>query len=111
MIVGLIGAIAALVAALGTYLVARRKNSGDISSSDADALWREANQLRTIYREEAEQLRAEGVVIRTEVTGLRQDIIVLRHETAELRKEAARWREESEKCHDELRLLREAGGT
>lgn len=106
MLVALFGAIAAVVAAAGTYLIARRKNSGTISSSDAETLWREAEQMRTTYREEAVQLRSEGVLLRTEVMGLREDVVVLRHETAELRKEAVKWREESEKCHEELRRLR-----
>lgn len=105
MIVALIGAIAAVIASAGTYLIARRKNSGTVSSSDAETLWAEANQMRTIYREEAVQLRAEGLLLRTEVTGLRQDVIVLRQETAELRQEAVKCREESEECHAKLRRL------
>lgn len=42
-----------------TYLVARRNNSGSISTSDAASLWKESNDLRQEYRQRAEQLEKQ----------------------------------------------------
>jgi len=40
----------AIVAPLGAYILAARKMSGKVATSDADALWREASAIRDDYR-------------------------------------------------------------
>lgn len=71
----------ALVAALVTYLLGVRARSGEITHTEAETLWEEATALRTMYRDEAIQLRGE-------VGGLRVDVQTLRLE-------ALRWQEEA----------------
>ena len=58
-VIALVGAIGAISAAAVTWLVARRKNSGNISSSDAAMLWAESNALRAEYKDRAEKLEAQ----------------------------------------------------
>lgn len=48
-----------IVSSVVTYLIARRKNSGSISTSDAASLWEESNNLRREYRERAEELEKQ----------------------------------------------------
>lgn len=42
-----------------TWLIARRNNSGSISTSDAASLWAESNALRAEYKDRAEKLEAQ----------------------------------------------------
>lgn len=44
---------------LGNYLISKRTSSGNISTSDAASLWKEANDLRKEYRERAELLEQQ----------------------------------------------------
>lgn len=70
-----------LAGAAVTYLLGTRARSGRISHTDADTLWQEGAAIRTMYRDEANQLRDE-------VGGLRTDV-------QRLRLEALRWQEEA----------------
>jgi peptidoglycan hydrolase CwlO-like protein len=45
-----------VVSGLVTYFIARRNNSGNISTSDAASLWKESNDLRAEYKARAEKL-------------------------------------------------------
>lgn len=47
--------IIAILGPLGTYLVAVRRLSGKIGSSDATALWTESSNIRADYREQLER--------------------------------------------------------
>lgn len=58
-IIALVGAIGVISSAAVTWLVAMRKNSGNISSSDAALLWAESNSLRAEYKDRAEKLEAQ----------------------------------------------------
>lgn len=53
----LAGLGAALATGIVSYLIARRKNSGSISTSDAASLWEESNNLRAEYKAQAEANR------------------------------------------------------
>jgi chromosome segregation ATPase len=52
--IGLI--VAALIGGLGTYLVAARRFSGKIGSSDASELWKESRSIREWSQERIEEL-------------------------------------------------------
>jgi chromosome segregation ATPase len=47
----LVPVLVAIIAPLGAYLLAARKMSGKVNTSDADQLWREAGSIRDDYRE------------------------------------------------------------
>jgi hypothetical protein len=42
--------VVAIIAPLGAYLLAARKMSGRVATSDANALWKEAGAIRDDYR-------------------------------------------------------------
>lgn len=63
----LVGAAAAVITGLVSYLIVRRTNSGNIDTSDAAVLWAESQAMR-------KELRDEVVSLRTEVTSLKRDL-------------------------------------
>lgn len=48
-----------VIAALFTYLIAIRKSSGRIDTTEASKLWEEAADIRDVYRHEIAELRGE----------------------------------------------------
>lgn len=48
-----------VVSSAVTFIIAKRNNSGSISTSDAASLWKESNELRQEYRERAENLEKQ----------------------------------------------------
>jgi len=84
-VVPLIGII---VAPLLTYLVARRRSSGRIDTTEAATLWTEAEKLRKLYQDEAERLRKE-------LTGVQEQLATLSAEITVLRKEIAIWQDKA----------------
>lgn len=76
----LLAVAAAMAAAVGTYLVARRQTSGRIDTSDAKTLWEESQQMRAELRAEVLTLRAEASRLRAEVGHLNLEIQGLRDE-------------------------------
>ncbi len=59
------------LAALATYLVARRQFSGQIASTDAATLWAESQAMRRELREEVIALRREIDELRAQLRELR----------------------------------------
>lgn len=53
----ILGLLAIFIGPLVTYLVAKRKLSGKINTSEASSLWDEAGKLRAEYKEEVAALR------------------------------------------------------
>lgn len=109
----LVGALAALVAAGGTYVVSRRINSGTTAHADASTIFQAAEKLREEQRVEIEHLRtdveaqrAEILSLRTEITSLRTEITSLRTEASALRTEADHLRTEAAVSKSEAALLR-----
>lgn len=81
---GLIGAavvavVGAGIAAMVTYLVARRTSSGRIGTSDAATLWAESQAMRA-------ELRGEVVSLRAEIFSMSKEIHELKEEIRELRR-------------------------
>jgi peptidoglycan hydrolase CwlO-like protein len=66
--------VAAALATLGTYMVARRRTSGQIATSDAATLWKESQQMRKELRDEVLVLRVEVLGLRTEIKELKAEI-------------------------------------
>lgn len=86
----------ALIAALGTavgvlvqWLIARRKSSGKVQTTEAETLWAEGKQMRVELREETLALRAEAVMLRKEAAILREEAAALRLEMSAVRVETA----------------------
>jgi hypothetical protein len=66
--------VTALVAALGTYLLAARRFSGKIATSDANQLWQEAARIREDCREQVAALRAQVISLEATIQSLREEI-------------------------------------
>jgi hypothetical protein len=67
-ITGLVGVI--ITAAVG-YVVARRKASGTIDTTEAQTLWEQSNFLLERYKADLEMTRIEVVALKAEVVVLR----------------------------------------
>jgi hypothetical protein len=72
---GIIAAVAGLlgvvVTAVGGYLVARRKASGTIDTTEAHTLWEQSNFLLERYKADLEATRTEITTLKAEVVALR----------------------------------------
>lgn len=102
------GLIIAIIGPLGAYIVAARRFSGKIGTSDAAQLWEESRAIRewsktriaelegrvTTLEGQGSSLKQEKDELKVEVRGLTQTIVELRAEivglTDELRKSHAR---------------------
>lgn len=70
-----IGVLAvALIGPLGAYLVAARRFSGKIASSDATDLWAESRSIREWSQNQLDQLTARVRVVENENTALREQV-------------------------------------
>jgi hypothetical protein len=68
----LIGLATALAGALGTYIVARRRMSGSIKTSEATSLWEESQAMRKELRDELVATRDELKACQDELDQLRE---------------------------------------
>jgi sensor domain CHASE-containing protein len=82
-----LAAVAAVSGAIVTWMVSRRRNSGNINTSEAETLWSEGQEMRKELRGEVLTLRKELAALHLEAAGLRQDMLELRAETERLRDE------------------------
>lgn len=98
--------IGIIFAPLLSYLVAVKKNSGKIATTEAGTLWLEAEKIRMAYKEEAERLRGEVRELSIKVLECQDEITALKQETIALRKEAVKWREEAVVLRAEAATLR-----
>lgn len=71
-----------VVSGLVTYFIARRNNSGSISTSDAASLWKESNQLRQEYRLRAETLEKRLEEVNTKLQSVMDELGTLRANSA-----------------------------
>lgn len=107
-------ALTAVVGPLATYVTVSRRQSGRIGSSDADGLWKAAEQMRGEYRDQLAKAndrlvnlegRLAGVehennVLANENLLLKRKVDLLERENAELRAEIGGLRAELEKCKE-----------
>lgn len=111
---GVLAALTAISASLVTWLVARRRTSGRVDTTEASTLWQEGAAMRAELRDETVSLRAEmvrmrdeAVVLRSEASTLRGEASSLRDEMAALRAESALLREETIRLNVEVAQLRD----
>lgn len=76
-----------LATPLVTYLVAARKMSGKIKTTEATALWAEADRIRQDYREQIADCREQVTAARTELATARAELATARAELADARAE------------------------
>ncbi len=95
-----------VIAPLLTYVVAARKQSGRVATTEAETLWLEAEKMRESYKQEAVRLREEVIALRAETVALRVETVTLRNETLALRQEAIQWREEGVLLREDNARLR-----
>lgn len=67
MIGSIIAGGAAMVTAVGSYILGRRNNSGTVNTTDAAALWAESHQLRQAYQTDIAGLRSEVAALKAEL--------------------------------------------
>lgn len=70
----LLAVTAAMATAVGAVVVARRRTSGQIGTSDAATLWEAAELMRKELRDEVVTLRAQAVELRGQVSSLLDQI-------------------------------------
>lgn len=75
---GILPFLTAALGAAATYLIARRKTSGSIRSSEAETLWNKAERMR-------EELEKQSRECKREVAKLELDVFRLRIENHSLR--------------------------
>jgi len=64
----------ALIAPVGAYLVAARKMSGRIASSEASQLWDESRSIRDDYRGRLQEANARIAELEGQVAVLQRDL-------------------------------------
>lgn len=79
--------IVAFITAFGAYLVAIRKLSGRIGTSEAAQLWAEAKDMRAEYRKRAEECENQLKALRNEIATVIARNTALRRENSQLRQE------------------------
>lgn len=73
-----------VVSGLVTYFIARRNNSGSISTSDAASLWEESNKLRQEYRERAELLEKRLEEVNNKLESVMEELNALRSSSKDM---------------------------
>lgn len=105
-LIAVIGFVAAIITGLVSWAVARRRNSGNIDTSDAASLWTESTQMRKDLRNEVDGLRKE-----LKEAGMKFDAAVLQingllREIAFANTAIANAREETRTAREETAQLR-----
>jgi uncharacterized coiled-coil protein SlyX len=80
----IVALVAAVAGPLGGYIMAARKMSGKIGTSEAASLWEEAGKLRAEYRGEAEGLRKTVATQEVTIVELQLQVASLRQENQKL---------------------------
>lgn len=94
-----------VVGGLVAYFVARRKNSGSISTSDAASLWEESNTLRQEYRLRAENLEEQLREVNTKLQSVMEELGKLRLNSATMIEKIAELKEVINKLREENKRL------
>lgn len=97
-----------LVGPLITYLVATRRFSGKISSSDATELWRESKEIRDWGTSRIAELNATVGTLEQRITKCERQNDVLLRENDELRRQIRLQASIIEDCRAEVVRLKEA---
>lgn len=90
----------AVVAALVSYLIARRKTSGSVDTSEADSLWRESRVLREELRDEVKAYRENLIAAQAEAAQLRTSLYQAQLKTGELTLRVAALEQRLQKYED-----------
>lgn len=77
-------AAAPIIAALVTYIIAKRKTSGKIITSEAAQLWQESQNMRQELRDEVKELRTIINELRLRIKELEDEKVVDKAKIAEL---------------------------
>jgi len=116
-----VAAIAAAAGPLGAYLIAARRFSGKIGSSDASELWEESRSIRDWSKARIEELNAlvgrlegrvtvvesQNIALARENENLIQQIRTLNTTIADLRSEIVTLTGELQKSHSRVAQLEE----
>jgi hypothetical protein len=78
---------AAVIGPFLSFIVASRRMSGRIETTDADQLWEEAREIRKDYARQVGLCRKENADLRANLQTLRKDNVKLREENGDLRKQ------------------------
>jgi len=85
---GIVAVVASLlgvvVTAAGGYLIARRKTSGTIDTTEAETLWAQSNALLDRYKADLESTRATVVSLEAKVVALQSVIQTLEGKALEV---------------------------
>ena len=92
----------AVIAPLGAYILAVRKMSGKIATSDADALWRESGQIRDDYRMRLHDAMDRIAGLETRVASVEAVNAELVQENAGLTREVSRLTSENVKLREQV---------
>lgn len=76
--------ITALIAAVGGYFIARRRNSGRIDTTEAGVLWEERRLLTQELREEVTKVRDDNTRMQKIIKQQAEHITTLEAKLAEL---------------------------
>lgn len=94
-----------VVSGLVTYVIARRNNSGSISTSDAASLWKESNDLRQEYRLRAEKLEARLQEVNDKLQSVMDELGKLRMNSATMITKIAELKRIIEELREENKRL------
>lgn len=75
---GLAALIGTLAGVAATYIVARRRSSGRIATSEAADLWQASESIRHDLSEDVKTLRLEVASLRAENIALRAEMALIR---------------------------------
>jgi predicted RNase H-like nuclease (RuvC/YqgF family) len=105
-LVALLALIASVLGSVVTYLVAVRRLSGKVKTTEAEDLWREAGALRKEYLDAAEDLRSQLRDCRERIAVIEMDNERLHTENHRLQKRVEELTRENERLRLEIAQLR-----
>lgn len=103
----LIPAVAAIGAALMSYLAATRRLSGKIQDSEAASLWEESASIREDYRQRIAHAEERQAALEGRVATLEDKNTQLMEQNLQLREQNVELRVELERAQGELRRVKE----
>ena len=102
--------IAPIITATGAYMIAKRKTSGSISTSEAATLWKESNELRQEYRKRAEQLEERLEEVNKKLQSVMEELGKLRLNSANMIEKITELKRIIEELRQENKRLLELKG-
>ena len=87
--VAVLSLIGVVVTAVGGYLVARRKTSGTIDTTEAETLWAQSNALLDRYKADLESTREKVATLEAQVVTLQSLIHTLEGKALEVARKLA----------------------